>query len=157
MVVGRPEPPPLVVVVVLVVVRGPGPGQAPDVSHQRFVLGPAVGVVNLPAAVAEVVEAGPLTTEVGTLLHGAHTAEGVLQVGIHLPGHTGSLQEILRRLTATDLDFLAEPRGFDLNEGCRDGLHVAGLVVESDAARPDGIFVFVRVQPGVDHTFTRYS
>ena len=83
-VVGRPEPPPVVVVVVLVVLAGPGPGEAPDVSHQRFVLGPAVGVVNLPAPVTEVVEAAPLSTEVGTLLHGAHTAEGVLQVGVHL-------------------------------------------------------------------------
>ena len=105
-VVGRPEPPPVVVVVVLVVLAGPGPGEAPDVSHQRFVLGPAVGVVNLPAPVTEVVEAAPLSTEVGTLLHGAHTAEGVLQVGIHLPGHTWSYKkyyEGLLRLTWTFL------------------------------------------------------
>ena len=60
-------------------------------------------------------------------------------------------------LPQTDLDFLAEPRGFYLNEGSRDGLHVAGLVVEGDAARPDGIFVFIRVQPSVDDTFTSYS
>ena len=83
LVVARPEPP-VVVVVVLVVLRGSGPGEAPDVSHQRFVLRPAVGVVELPAAVAEVVEASLLTTEVGTLLQGAHTAEGILQVGVHL-------------------------------------------------------------------------
>ena len=88
-VVGRPEPPPVVVVVVLVVLAGPGPGEAPDVSHERFVLGPAVGVVNLPAAVAEIVEAALLTTEVRTLLHRAHTAQGVLQVGIHLHSNNG--------------------------------------------------------------------
>ena len=83
LVVAGPEPA-VVVVVVVVVLGSSGPGEAPDVSHERFVLRPAVGVVNLPAPVTEVVEAAPLSTEVGTLLHGAHTAEGVLQVGVHL-------------------------------------------------------------------------
>ena len=87
LVVAGPEPA-VVVVVVVVVLGGSGPGEAPDVSHQRFVLRPAVGVVELPAAVAEIVEAALLTTEVRTLLHGAHTAEGVLQVGVHLTDHT---------------------------------------------------------------------
>ena len=85
LVVAGPEPA-VVVVVVVVVLGGSGPGEAPDVSHERFVLGPAVRVVNLPAAVAEIVEAALLTTEVRTLLHGAHTAQGVLQVGVHLEG-----------------------------------------------------------------------
>ena len=77
-----------VVVVVVVVLTSPGPGQAPDVPHERLVERPSVGVVNLPAAVTEIVEAGFLTTEVGTLLHGAHAAQSVLQVGIHLTDHT---------------------------------------------------------------------
>ena len=52
----------------------------------------------------------------------------------------------------TDLNLLPKPGGFDLNEGCGDRLHVAGLVVEGDTAGPDGIFILVRVQPSVDHT-----
>ena len=87
LVVARPEPP-VVVVVVLVVLRGSGPSEAPDVSHQRFVLRPAVGVVNLPAAVTEIVEAAFLTAEVRTLLQGAHAAQGILQVRVHLTEHT---------------------------------------------------------------------
>ena len=87
LVVAGPEPS-VVVVEVLMVLGGSSSGEAPDVSHQRFVLRPAVGVVELPAAVTEIVEAGFLTTEVGTLLHGAHAAQGVLQVGIHLTDHT---------------------------------------------------------------------
>ena len=84
LIVARGPEPPVVVVVVVVVLRGSGPREAPDVSHERFVLGPTVGVVNLPAAVTEIVEAAFLTTEVRTLLQGAHTAQGVLQVGVHL-------------------------------------------------------------------------
>lgn len=84
LVVARGPEPPVVVVVVVVVLRGSGPREAPDVSHERFVLRPAVGVVNLPAAVTEIVEAAFLTAEVRTLLQGAHTAQGVLQVGVHL-------------------------------------------------------------------------
>ena len=77
LVVAGPEPS-VVVVEVLMVLGSSSSGEAPDVSHQRFVLRPAVGVVELPAAVTEIVEAGFLTTEVGTLLHGAHAAQGVL-------------------------------------------------------------------------------
>ena len=87
LVVAGPEPS-VVVVEVLMVLRSSSSGEAPDVSHQRFVLRPAVGVVELPAAVTEIVEAGFLTTEVGTLLHGAHAAQSVLQVGVHLTDHT---------------------------------------------------------------------
>ena len=60
----RPVPAAAVVVVVL---TGPGPGEAPDISHQRFVVGPA-GVLKVPAAVAEVVETAEVSTEVRTLL-----------------------------------------------------------------------------------------
>ena len=60
----RPVPAAAVVVVVL---TGPGPGQASDISHQRFVVGPA-GVLKVPAAVAEVVETAEISTEVRTLL-----------------------------------------------------------------------------------------
>ena len=87
LVVAGPEPA-VVVVEVLVVLRSPGPGETPDVSHERFVLRAAVGVVELPAAVAEIVEASFLTTEVRTLLQGAHAAQGILQVGVHLTEHT---------------------------------------------------------------------
>ena len=86
LVVAGPEPPG-VVVVVLVVLAGPGSGQAPDVSHERLVLRPAGGVVDLPAPVTEVVEAALLPAEVRTLLQGAHAAEAVLQVWVHLRSH----------------------------------------------------------------------
>ena len=52
---------------VVVVLTGPGPGEAPDISHQRFVVRPA-GVLKVPAAVAEVVETAEVSTEVWTLL-----------------------------------------------------------------------------------------
>ena len=88
LVVAGPEPPGVVVVVMLVVVlASPGPGQTPDVSHERFVLSPAGGVVDLPAAVTEIVEATLLPAEVRTLLQVAHTAEAVLQVWVHLRSH----------------------------------------------------------------------
>ena len=54
------------------------------------------------------------------------------------------------QVLSTYLNFLAEPGGLDLNEGGRHGPHVAGHVVEGDAARPDGILVLVRVQSRVD-------
>ena len=54
-------------------------------------------------------------------------------------------------ITCSYLDFLAESRGLDLYEGCGDCPHVAGHVVEGDAARADGILVLVGVQPCVDH------
>ena len=103
----------------------PGPGQTTDVPHEGLVLRPA-GVLQVPAPVAEVVEAGEIPAEVGSLLHATEGAQSVLEVGIHL-------------------HFLAKPWSLDLDEGSRHGLHVGAAVVESDSARPDRILVLVRV------------
>ena len=62
---------PVVVVVLLHLVVGPGSRDAADVPHQWLVVRPGL-VVEAPAVVAEVVEAGLLSTEVRPLLHGAH-------------------------------------------------------------------------------------
>ena len=70
------------------------------------------GVLQLPAVAAVVLEAGEVPAEVGALLGAAGVAEGVLQVRVHL-------------------DVLAELRGFDLDEGGGDSLHVRLGVVES--------------------------
>ena len=74
---------PVVVVVLLHLVVGPGSRDAADVPHQWLVVRPGL-VVEAPAVVAEVVEAGLLSTEVRPLLHGAHAAQGVLQVRVNL-------------------------------------------------------------------------
>ena len=74
---------PVVVVVLLHLVVGPGSRDAADVPHQWLVVRPGL-VVEAPAVVAEVVEAGLLSTEVWPLLHGAHAAQGVLQVRVNL-------------------------------------------------------------------------
>merc|ERR1719318_1896474 len=118
--------------IVVIVVRGPGPGEAPDVPHERLVVGPG-GVVEVPAAVAEVVEAPQVPAEVGPLLHATHGAEGVLQVRVNLY-------------------FLAEPGCLDLNEGRSHSLHVAPAVVERHPARADGALELVSVEAGVDDT-----
>ena len=142
----------MVVVVVVVVMLGcPGPGQAPDVPHEGLVVRPGVGVVSLPAAVTEVVEADLLPAEVRPLLHGTDAAQGVLQVGVNL--HSRANLKLQYKENSSNLNFLAESRGLDLNEGGGHGLHVAGLVVEGHAARTDGILVLVSVQAGVDNTF----
>jgi len=109
-----------------VVVGGPGSGEAPDVPHKRLVMGPG-GVVKVPAAVAEVVEATQISAEVGPLLHATHGAKSVLKVRVHL-------------------HFLAKSRSLDLDESCSHSLHIAPAVVEGDTARPDGVFELVSVQ-----------
>ena len=48
------------------------------------------------------------------------------------------------------MDFLAEARSLDLDEGRPDSLHVGEPVVEGDSARPDGVFELVGVEPRVD-------
>ena len=48
------------------------------------------------------------------------------------------------------LDFLAESWSLNLDEGGGHGPHVAGHVVEGDAAGSDGILVLVGVQASVD-------
>ena len=116
LVVAGPEPPGVVVVVAVVVLAGPGPCQTPDVSHKRFVLRPAGGVVDLPAAVTEIVEATLLPAEVRALLQEAHTAEAVLQVWVHLRSHF--LVRNTKRSYCTDLNLLPKPGGFDLYKGC---------------------------------------
>ena len=80
---------PVEVVVVVLVVVCPGPRDAPDVPHEGLVGGPQPLVGQLPAPVAEVVEAGPVATEVGTLLHAADTAQGVLEIRINLGDNIG--------------------------------------------------------------------
>ena len=107
-------------------VVGPGSGEAPDVPHKRLMLRPA-GVVEVPTAMAKVVEATQVSAEVGSLLHATHGAESVLQVRINL-------------------DLLAEPGSFDLDESRSHSLHVASAVVESDSARADGVLELVSVQ-----------
>jgi len=123
----------VVVVVVVVMLTSPGPGDTPDVSHERLVERPSVSVMDLPATVTEIVEANSLSAEVRALLHCTHTAQCILQVWVNL-------------------NFLAEPRSLDLNEGSRHGLHVACFVVEGDATRPNRILVLVCVKAGVDNT-----
>jgi len=106
----------IVVVMVSMVVPGlvgSGAGDAPDVPHQRLVLGPGGRVRQVPTRVAEVVEAGLLPTEVRTLLHRANAAQSILQIGINL-------------------NFLAESRRLDLDESCSNSFHVTQLVVEGD-------------------------
>ena len=78
-------PVPVVVVVVqVVVVVVPGPVHAADVPHEGLVGGPHAPVGQLPAPVAEVGEAHPVTTEVGAGLHAADAADGVLEVRVNL-------------------------------------------------------------------------
>lgn len=84
------DPVPVEVVVEVLVVVGPGPRDAPDVPHEGLVSGPHTLVGQLPAPMAEVVEACLVSTEVGALLHATDTAQSILEVGINL-------------------DFLAEP------------------------------------------------
>ena len=52
--------------------------------HEGFVRRPDVGVRGVPAAVAEVGEAGLVPTKVRTLLQPAHTAQRVLEIRIDL-------------------------------------------------------------------------
>ena len=52
--------------------------------HEGFVRRPDVGVRSVPAAVAEVGEAGLVPTKVRTLLQPAHTAQRVLEIRIDL-------------------------------------------------------------------------
>jgi len=117
--------------VVLVLLRAPCPGETPDVPHEGLVLGPR-GVVEIPATVAEVVEAAKIPAEVWALLHATHGAKGILKVGIYL-------------------DLLAESGSLDLDESRSHSLHVASAVVESYPARADGILKLVSVQPRVHH------
>ena len=79
---------PVEVVVVVLVIVGPGPRDAPDVPHERLVGGPQPLVGQLPAPVAEVVEAGSVATEVGALLHAAGAAQSILEIGIDLDTKT---------------------------------------------------------------------
>ena len=78
------DPVPVEVVVEVLVVVGPGPGDAPDVPHEGLVDGPQSLVGQLPASVAEVVEASLVATEVGALLHAAGAAQSILEIGINL-------------------------------------------------------------------------
>ena len=110
----------------------PGPGQTPDVPHQWFVRGSA-SVLQVPAPVAEVVEAGEIPAEVRTLLHAAQRAQGVLQVRVHL-------------------HLLTEPRSLDFYEGRSHGLHVGAVIVERNSPGADWIFKFICVQPSIDNT-----
>ena len=78
------DPVPVEVIVEVLVVVGPGPGDAPDVPHEGLVDGPQSLVGQLPASVAEVVEARLVATEVGALLHAAGAAQSILEIGINL-------------------------------------------------------------------------
>ena len=78
------DPGPVKVVVEVLVVVGPGPRDAADVAHEGLVDGPQPLVGQLPAPVAEVSEAHPVTTEVGARLHAADAADGVLEVRVNL-------------------------------------------------------------------------
>ena len=78
------DPVPVEVVVEVLVVVGPGPRDAPDVPHEGLVSGPHTLVGQLPAPMAEVVEACLVSTEVWALLHATDTAQSILKVGINL-------------------------------------------------------------------------
>ena len=116
--------------VIVIVVRGSRSGEASNVPHKRLVMRPA-GVVEVPTAMAEVVEATQVSAEVRSLLHATHRAEGVLQVRIYL-------------------DLLTEPGGLDLDKGRSHSLHVTSAVVEGDPSRANGVLELIRIQAGVD-------
>jgi len=118
--------------VVLVLLGAPCPGETSDVPHEGLVLGPR-GVVEIPATVAEVVEAAKIPAEVWALLHATHGAKGVLKVGIYL-------------------DLLAESGSLDLDESRSHSLHIASAVVEGNPTRANGILELVSVQPRVNHS-----
>ena len=63
--------------VVLVLLRVPCPRETPDVSHEGLVLWPR-RMVEIPAAMTEVVEATKIPAEVRALLHATHRAECIL-------------------------------------------------------------------------------
>ena len=86
---------PVEVVVEVLVVVGSGPGDAPNVPHEGLVGGPQPFMSQLPAPVAEVIEACPVATKVGTLLHTADTTQGVLKIGIDLKDNNN--EEISRQ------------------------------------------------------------
>ena len=102
------------------------------VSHERLVMLVLricrMGV--FPTAPAKVLEAGDLAAEVGALTEAARRTERVFQVRVHL-------------------HLLCESRRLDLDEGGRDGLHVAPRVVERHPAGSDRVLPLVRVDAGV--------
>ena len=83
-------------------------------------------VVEFPAVSAEILEAGDVAAEVGSLLEAAGGAERVLEVRV-------------------DLDLLGELGRLDLDEGGGDGAHVRAAVVEGHSPRSHGILELVRV------------
>ena len=83
-------------------------------------------VVEFPAVSAEVLEAGDVAAEVGSLLEAAGGAERVLEVGV-------------------DLNLLGELGSLDLDEGGGDGAHVSAAVVEGHAPGSHGVLELVRV------------
>ena len=109
-----------------VAMGSPSSGETPDIPHERLVVRPG-GVVDVPAAVAEIVEATKISAEVRTLLHATHGAKGVFKVGVHL-------------------HLLAKSGSLDLDKSRSDSLHVASAIVEGNSARPYWVLELISIQ-----------
>lgn len=104
------------------------------VAHQWHVMPHCFHrVLPLPANATEVPEAHRVTTEVGSLLHRAFRAHGILKIRI-------------------DLYLLCKSRCFYLDKSRRDRLHVRVLCVKCNASGSYWILVFVSINTCINNS-----